>query len=292
MSECGELDPVPLAPHASVLPMNYTPIRLYFTLLQPKIETVISTFKETLTSLRDPKYFEVIAKKTVKQSLWYWGRYVQLFALIPTVLAIFTLTYYTPQFPRLAKQYLPEADLTVKDGLASTSLQQPFVANLEDVVFIIDTTGDSSLNKPGVMITKDKFIFRSPEGDTQTQSLKDLGDFHFDKSAATSWISSHQFQIWLLGFLLIVLLAVIFSLSYVSFNILLFLFWAAIMWLISRLRHRKFLFFTGFKIAVHASVLPLIISALTFISSSQLIFFLNLFLFIFYTVSWYHSLTT
>ncbi|MBI2587419.1 DUF1189 family protein [Candidatus Amesbacteria bacterium] len=252
---------------------------------------MISTFKETLTSLRDPKYFEVIAKKTVKQSLWYWGRYVLFFALVPIILALFTLTYYTPQFPRLAKKYLPEVDLTVKNGLASTSLRQPFIANFEDIVFVIDTTGDSSfLSQPGVMITKDKFIFRSPEGDTQTQSLKDLGDFHFDKSAAISWISSHQFQIWLLGLLLIILTAVIFSLFYVSFNILLFLFWAAVLWAISRLRHRKFLFTTGFKIAVHASVLPLIISAVTFISSSQLFFFLNLFLFAFYTISWYRQL--
>jgi len=253
---------------------------------------MISTFKETLSSLRDPKYFEVIAKKTVKQSLWYWSRYVLFFALIPTILAIFTLTYYTPQFPRLAKQYLPEVDFTVKDGLASTSLSQPFVANFEDVVFIIDTTGSSTLNTPGVMITQDKFIFRSPEGDTQTQSLKDLGDLHFDKSAAVSWIASHQFQIWLLGFLLIVLLAAIFSLFYVSFNILMFLFWSAVLWIISRLRHKKFLFITGFKIAVHASVLPLIISALTFMSSSGLIFILNLFLFAFYTISWYRNLVT
>jgi len=252
---------------------------------------MISTFKETLSSLRDPKYFEVIAKKTVKQSLWYWSRYVLFFALIPTILAIFTLTYYTPQFPRLAKQYLPEVDFTVKDGLASTSLSQPFVANFEDVVFIIDTTGSSTLNTPGVMITQDKFIFRSPEGDTQTQSLRDLGDFHFDTPAAVAWITSHQFQIWLVGFLVIVLLAVIFSLFYVLFNVLMFLFWAAVLWLVSRLRHRKFLFNTGFKIAVHASVLPLVISALTFMSSSGLIFILNLFLFTFYTISWYRSLT-
>lgn len=255
---------------------------------------MLSTFKETLTSLRDPKYFEVIAKKTVKKSLWYWGRYVLFFALIPAILAIFTLTYYTPQFPRLAKKYLPEVDLTVKDGLASTSLQQPFIANLDDIIFVIDTIGDSSSLldiKPGVLFSKDKFIFKSPDGQTQTQSLKDLGDFHFDKPAAVSWISSHQFQIWLLGFSLILPLAVVFSLFYTLFNLSMFIFWAAILWLISKIRRRQFLFTTGFKIAVHASVLPLIISAVTFVSSSQLIFFLNLFLFVFYSVSWYRSLT-
>lgn len=247
-------------------------------------------FKETLTSLRDPKYFEIIAKKTVRQSLWYWGRYVLLFALIPTILAIFTLTYYTPQFPRLAKKHLPEVDLTVKDGLASTSLQQPFVAGFEDIVFIIDTAGNSSLDKPGVLITRDQFIFRSPEGETQTQSLKDLGDFHFDKSAAVSWIASHQIQIWLFGFFLIVFLAAIFSLFYILFNLLVFVFWAAVFWLVSKIRRKQFLFSTGFKIAVHASVLPLIISALTFMSASGLISLLNLFLFVFYSVSWYRNL--
>lgn len=249
------------------------------------------SFRETLTSLRDPKYFEAIAKKTVKKSLWYWGRYVLFFALIPIILAIFTLTYYTPQFPRLAQKHLPEVDFTVKDGLASTSLPQPFIANLDEVIFIIDTSGNSTLDKPGVLITRDKFIFRSPEGDTQTQSLKDLGDFHFDKPAAVSWISAHQFQIWIFGFFLILVLAVIFSLFYVLFSLLMFAFWSAVLWVISNIRHKKFLFSTGFKIAVHASVLPLIISALTFISASGLISLLNLFLFVFYSVSWYRSLT-
>ena len=117
------------------------------------------------------------------------------------------------------------------------------------------------------------------------------GEPDFDTPAAVAWITSHQFQIWLVGFLVIVLLAVIFSLFYVLFNVLMFLFWAAVLWLVSRLRHRKFLFNTGFKIAVHASVLPLVISALTFMSSSGLIFILNLFLFTFYTISWYRSLT-
>ena len=98
---------------------------------------MIATFKETFTSLQDLKYGQTIIKKTVRQALWYWTKYILLITTLGVILAIAALAYYAPQLPKLLGDQIPDIDLTLKGGLASTTGKQPFIVGDDKFIFIL-----------------------------------------------------------------------------------------------------------------------------------------------------------
>lgn len=256
---------------------------------------VIRTFKETVQSLRDPLYGKTIISRTPKAALWYWTRYLILFAVIPAVIGIFALTYYTPQFPHLLREDLPDFDLTVKNGQASSTLKQPYILGTQDFAIILDTAGKpSSLDqvKSGILILRDQIIAKSSDGHTDSRSLKDLGDFHFDKQTTASWLSQNELTVWVVGVLGIIFIALVIGFFYWLFHVAVFFLLTAVFLIITRIFKRPLPFWDLFKIVIYASVLPLIISAVTAISPNPVIDYLNIGLFVYFVVSWHRSLTT
>ena len=255
---------------------------------------MISTFKETLTSFRDPAYAQVIIGKTSRQVLWYWSRYVIFFALISLLLSIFALTYFSPQFPKIIRDNVPDFDLAIKNGQLKSGMTQPAIWGNSDFVVILNTDGkqsDLDKYKSGILILKDKILAKSEDSQIQPRSLKDFGDWQVDKSGLISWLGGHELIVLLLGSLLAIVIAAVAGGVYWLMQVLMFLFWSGVLWLVAKFQHNPFVYLNCFKLVVYASVLPLIISAFTIISPSPVFSYLGLGLFIFYVVSWYRTLT-
>ncbi|OGC92989.1 hypothetical protein A3D85_03310 [Candidatus Amesbacteria bacterium RIFCSPHIGHO2_02_FULL_47_9] len=256
---------------------------------------MISTFRETIISLRDPKYPEVIVKKTIPQSIWYWLKYLLFFTLIPLIFLTFSLTYYTPQLPRIIQEHFPEFSLTVSQGQASVVPNEPYKFATPESIFIIDTTTGSAQSladyTSGFVISRDRLYVKSPDGNLSDLPLSELGDFSYNREELSAWISRRLFAVWLAALAGLLFFAFVAVLSYTLFNFALIFLWSVILALLGRISHRSLSFAACLKVSVHAAVLPLVISAVTFLGSSALITLLNIALFVFYSLSWSKSLT-
>lgn len=255
---------------------------------------MIKTFRETLRSLKDPDYARIIVSQTPKSALWYWLRYLILFAIIPAIAAVGALTYFTPQFPRLLRNNLPGFNLAVKNGQASSSLAQPYVLGNQDFAFILNTAGkpsDLDHFRSGILVLKTQILAKSTDNHIDSRQVKDLGDFTASTEGLASWLSSNQYLVLFTGMLLILVLGTLIVLFYASFQILTFFLWGLGFWLAGKVFKRTLAYWDCFKIVVYASVLPLIISAITAISPNPIIDYLNIGLFAFYAITWFRYLT-
>ncbi len=249
---------------------------------------MIATFKETIKSLRDVKYGKEIVKKSVGQALWYWTKYLLLIVGVGVVLAVAALTYYTPQLAKLAMVNLPDVTLSVKDGQVSTDVPQPFVRGDDNFLFIIDTKGSvDNLDKAkaGVLILGDKIVTKS-ERETRIVSLQDVQDFTTSKSLVVAWINTHQMTIFGLGLALILTTVAVLGGLFWLWEVAGFALWALVLLLAAKLMKKNLLYINAFKIAAYASVISLLIRALTLFSGGAILSLLALAAFLFYALSW------
>jgi len=251
---------------------------------------MIATFKETLASLQDLKYGQIIIKKTVRQALWYWTKYLFLIAAIGVILAIAALTYYAPQLPKLLAGQIPDIDLTIRNGLASTTVRQPFVAGDGKFIFILNTTGkleDLDKYPAGILILEDRIVAKKDTADVRIYPLKDFPDGTFTKPVILDWLKRNQLSVFGVGFAAILLAAVfitsftwIWKIGGIAISTLL-------IWVVSRLIKRAISIPDSLKLVLHASVLPILISAVSVLSpAAKVSSIIQLGLLLLYSLGW------
>lgn len=251
---------------------------------------MIATFKETLASLQDLKYGQTIIKKTVGQALWYWTKYLLLIATVGVILAIAALAYYTPQLPRLLQDQIPDLDLTIKDGQASSTVKQPFYAGDNKFIFILDTAGkleDIDKYSAGILILADKIVAKKDTADINIYPLKDFPNGTFTKTLILDWVKSHQPAILGLGALISIVVATFvigFTWIWKLGSIAVF---SLLVWVASRLIKRTVSIADSLKIVLYASVLPTLISVVSLLSTNtQISSIIQLGLLLLYSLGW------
>ncbi len=256
---------------------------------------MLATFRETLTSLQDKYYGKVISTRSLPQAIWYWSKYLLLLFLIPIVLAIILLTYFVPQLPHLLETKLPEFSLSIKQNRLVQFSPQPFSLGNSDFSLLIDVSGQEvSLAdyKAGILIQSDKIITKDPNGSVTTQPFQNLKDFDLSRPQVISWTKDHTLLVWALGLsALSIAVLIMGSLSW-AFQISTMSLWSMVLWVVGRLIHRPLPYQTLLKLALYASVLPLIVSAVNVLSSNTILEYLSVALFLFYFLSWFWHLTS
>ena len=256
---------------------------------------MLSTFRETLTSLQDKNYGQVISQKSLRQAIWYWTKYLLLLTLIPIVLGLIALTYFVPQLPKLLDTTLPDFSLAIRNNRLVQFAPQPFSWGNSDFSFLVDITHpQANLNdyKAGILIQSDRVVTKDLDGAVTTQPLQKLMDFNLSKPQGVSWTKDNTPLLLALGLSTLILGALVISSTSWLLQISAMSLWSTILWLVGRLIHRPLPFQTLFKLALYASVLPLLVSAVNVLSSSAALEFLSLGLFLFYFLSWFWNLTT
>ena len=257
---------------------------------------MIATFKETITSLQDNKYGQVIITKPLKPVIWYWTKYLILIAVIPLILVIVILTRFLPEIPQIIKSQLPEGTLTAKDHILTSTISQPLRYEESDMAIIFDLQASSSAIESisnGVLITKDKIIVKSADGQTQTRDYLNLPDFSVDKYQIADWLQNHRYQIWVAGMVVIIILGIIIFMLTWFYRILVSLFWSLVFWLFNRFITKNPLsYLQVFNLVIYASVLPLILSLLVMLYPNSLLSFINTLIFVYFTYSWIRNLSS
>lgn len=256
---------------------------------------MISIFRETATSLKDLKYGQEIVKKTAKKALWYWTKYLFLVTTIGVVLSVGVLTYYTPQLPKLLQDKIPDADLTIKNGLASSNTKQPFIQGDKNFAFILDIKGKAEEldnYKSGVLILADKLVVKKDDGSTQTYLLEEFNNITLNKKTILDWLSHNQGVILGVGVVLILVGALLMTGFTWIFKVSGFLLWAVLLWIVGLILKKRLSYLDAFKLAAYASVLPFIISIFAVLSPGMTNYILQLGLFLLYALGWLWYLPT
>jgi len=251
---------------------------------------MIATFKETLASLQDLKYGQTIIKKTVGQALWYWTKYLLLITVLAVILAIAALTYYAPQLPKLLQDQIPNLDLTIKDGQASSTVKQPFVAGDEKFIFILDTAGkleDLDKYPAGILVLADKIVAKKDTADIRTYPLKDFPDGTFTKTQVLDWTKNNQLAILGIGAIAAIFLGLFITGLTWTWKVSGLVIFALLVWVASRLIKRTISVADSLKIVLYASVLPTLVSAVSILSpASKVSSIIQLGLLLIYSVGW------
>ena len=252
---------------------------------------MVATFKETLTSLQDPKYGQVIISRSLKFVLWYWTKYLLLLAIFPLLLTIFAFTYFLPQLPRLAEKNFPEGTLGARNHQLFSTIPQPYqIWQGQNFAFILNLEGhpeDLDRTSNGVLILKDKFIAKTENGRTQIQTFSNIPDFSLDKYQLATWLANHRYQIWLVGTVAIILITAIFIGGFWLFRLGSFSLWTLVFWAGNKISIKKHLSYLQiFNLVVYASIFPLLLSAILFFAPNGILSLVTLGLFLFFSFSW------
>ncbi len=249
---------------------------------------MLATFKETLKSLQDKTYGGEIIKKSLSQVIWYWTKYLLLFALIPLILTIGSLTYSVPQLPNTLRNQLPEFVGGIKDHQFFTKNTEPLRFQDPNFLFVLDPSASESALasvSAGVVISQDQMFFKD-NGTTRSQDYSDIPDFEIAKNQLVDWTNSNQLLIWAVLMGIVIVLGIILVVLYWAYRFITFWIWAAVVWLLARILKKTLVYTDAFKLVVYASVLPLLISAVLFVAPSDVMSLIGFGVFIFFTVSW------
>lgn len=257
---------------------------------------MIATFKETAKSVSDLSYGAKIVERSVKEVFWYWYKYVLLFAGIMLFLSLAGVTYFTPQLTKIAADKLPQFDLKVQDGKASTHIPQPQMYTDSDLAIILNLAGkptDLDTYKNGALVLVDRIIVKNTDnsGVVNSKEIKwsDLGNFSIDKNGVVSWLGTNKTRILasLLG--IVVVLGIVLLGLYTLWQIVAMAVWAILFLVVAKILKKKLKYIQVVRLVFYASVISLLLGALNLLLPNQLLSIFSLGAFVFYVCAWIYK---
>jgi hypothetical protein len=258
---------------------------------------VISTFKQTWRSLKDPGFGQVIKSQSVKSALWYWSKWYLFLSAIPTIILLCVITYFTPQFPHLIQSNIPEGFVGISHGKIDSSFKDSWQFKNPDFNYTYDPVSDPEKVSDfavGLTVLKDRMVLADPDHNLTTQNFSELPDFQFSKAGLLGFVSPNLVKIWLslMGIVLVLYLVVglgIWAYKFVSFAAVGLLFFV-----FAKIIKQPILYWDAFKLSVYASVLSFIFSFVFGLAPSLTAELISLGILFFYGYRWLKpsSLTT
>lgn len=254
---------------------------------------MLATFRETWTSLGDFKYGNTIVGKTAGQAMWYWTKYLLLFAGLLVILSLGLLVYYVPQIPSLADKNFPDIEVSIKNGQVSTTASEPYVIGDSNFSFVINThgTGDDLKNiKSGAILLKDKIVVKSEDGQSRTQDLSDIKDLTLNKKTVVDWAVQSKPTLLFMGLVALLVFLTLMSGFYWLWKMLSIIALSLVFWIVATILKRTASYVDILKLALYASVLPLFISAFSLFAPNPSSSLISLILLALYTLAWIYHL--
>lgn len=165
--------------------------------------------------------------------------------------------------------YPKDLEIKIKNGVATTSANQPYklpscpaLAGNEGKI-VIDTATPFSPEKfkeynAALWITKDSAVYQKDQNETRSYSFSQIKDFTLNKLVITSFYNSFSPWIKFVGPILLLLSFLGIYLLF-NFKLIYLFFFAAIVWLISRLFKHDLTYNQSYKVGLYAITLGLIL---------------------------------
>jgi hypothetical protein len=250
---------------------------------------VISTFKQTWQSLKDPGYGQVIQSRSVKSALWYWTKWFLFLSAIPTVILLCVITYFTPQLPHLIQSNIPEGFVGISHGQLDTSFKDAWQYKNPDFNYTYDPKSDPEKVSDfavGLTVLKDRMVLADPDHNLNTQKFSDLPDFQVSKAGVLGFVSPNLVKIWLslLGIVLVLYLVV--GLAFWAYKLVSFATVGLLFFILAKILKQPVTYWNAFKLSVFASVLSFIFSFIFGLMPSLTTELISLAILFFYGYRW------
>ncbi len=236
-------------------------------------------FKEIKSNIYDREYYKAIPSETFGKSL----KYIIKLSFIAGLVSLIIFAIVSRDLPSIIKkevtnlvnQYPEELVVTVTNGEASTNQEEPYMIPMasgtkefidtpspdDDYtnVLVIDTKNEFSLGKlkeyaTFAMLTKEEIVVRNMDtGEIRIFPLGDIESLEINKS----WLLENTSKVLKA---MPVILIVIVPFIYLAFSLFFFvgtmianLFFALLIWLISRIKKLGLTYKTSYQLGLHAS---------------------------------------
>lgn len=236
-------------------------------------------FKEIKSNIYDREYYKAIPSETFGKSL----KYIIKLSFIAGLVSLIIFAIVSRDLPSIIKkevtnlvnQYPEELVVTVTNGEASTNQEEPYIIPMasgtkefidtpssdDDYtnVLVIDTKNEFSLGKlkeyaTFAMLTKEEIVVRNMDtGEIRIFPLGDIESLEINKS----WLLENTSKVLKA---MPVILIVIVPFIYLAFSLFFFvgtmianLFFALLIWLISRIKKLGLTYKTSYQLGLHAS---------------------------------------
>ncbi|MBL7072000.1 MAG: DUF1189 domain-containing protein [Candidatus Omnitrophica bacterium] len=140
-------------------------------------------FKEAGKAISDFKFYREVKDFKPSKPLKYIFTLILVITLILTIRFSFDFKKGVNIAADWALQNLPPIE--IQNGVASADVKQPYKIMDEDLALIIDTTGEvTSLDgyERGVLLMKDKLVYKENEVKTETYNLSDIDTLRIDEN--------------------------------------------------------------------------------------------------------------
>lgn len=236
-------------------------------------------FKEIKSNIYDREYYKAIPSETFGKSL----KYIIKLSFIAGLVSLIIFAIVSRDLPSIIKkevtnlvnQYPEELVVTVTNGEASTNQEEPYMIPMasgtkefidtpspdDDYtnVLVIDTKNEFSLGKlkeyaTFAMLTKEEIVVRNMDtGEIRIFPLGDIESLEINKS----WLLENTSKV--LKAMPIILIVIV-PFIYLAFSLFFFvgtmianLFFALLIWLISRIKKLGLTYKTSYQLGLHAS---------------------------------------
>ena len=140
-------------------------------------------FEEIWRSISDFKFYKDVKSFSVGKSI----KYILLFILLISLILTIRYSYGFGAGLNIAAEWMKKnlPVIEIQNGIASVDVEQPYKVSQDDMVVIIDTTGKtSSLDgyKRGVLLMKDKVLYKESDVKTEIYNLADVKNLKIDQN--------------------------------------------------------------------------------------------------------------
>lgn len=140
-------------------------------------------FEEIWKAVSDFKFYKEVKQFSVGRSFKYILSLILLVSLVLSIGYSFALSRGLDIAIKWMKKNLPVIE--IQNGIASVDVEQPYKIEQDDFAVIIDTTGKTtSLDdyKKGVLLMKDKVVYKEGGAKTEIYNLADIKSLRIDEN--------------------------------------------------------------------------------------------------------------
>jgi hypothetical protein len=244
-------------------------------------------FADFKQSIYGPDYYQNVLVEPFSRALKYFFILIFFAAVLST--AFFSITFIpklssfiSTEGTNLVDKYPPNLTITIKNGKASTNVQEPYFIKLPapvksqqakgsqiENILVLDTNHSFSLDhfkmyKTACVLNDQSFACYDKNQSIKITSFPDTMNFSLDKAVLINFMARIK---PFLTFLYPILMMFFFIGLFVAYTILYLvylLFGALVIWLVVRLKGLHMGYVASYKLGLHLITLPLIINLLLY----------------------------
>lgn len=253
----------------------------------------MNIFEKIKNSIYSPKYYSEVIAKPFSYSFKYLLVFALLFALVftigMTIKFVPVIKMLQEKAPQLANYFPQELTVTIKDGKATTNVQEPYFikapqnpndknnvqSDMENLI-VINTKDKFDVDtfksyKTFILLTADSVVYADKDNKITINSLSSIKDFKLDRGQVVSFINMAKP-------LLAILYPIVFVGAYIGgflvvlLQMVYLIFGALLIWLVAKIKGIKLGYKKSYIVGMQLMTAAIIITSVLGAISQKLTF--------------------